>query len=162
MKEKNAPSLKHPEIFFLSLFGTGQLPWGPGTLGSLVALPLAYFLASAAFPLPIKALLVVMATILVCIVTHRAQKKFSFKDPSWLVADEGLGVLVGCLFISSSHFLPWAIFFGLFRLFDIVKPWPANYFDKKMQHSAGIILDDIVSGLYAGLCCHWIYQLNFL
>jgi phosphatidylglycerophosphatase A len=54
------------------------------------------------------------------------------------------------LFIRDNNLIHLVLLFVLFRFFDIVKIWPASYFDKKVKHGAGTILDDIVSGLYAG------------
>jgi phosphatidylglycerophosphatase A len=72
------------------------------------------------------------------------------KDPSWIVIDEVLGMGVGCLFFTFDHWEKLLAFFVLFRLFDIIKIFPANIIDE--QDSAhGILLDDIVSGLHASI-----------
>lgn len=81
----------------------------------------------------------------------KAQKEFQSHDPQWIVIDEFLGMSVAWLFIQNHNLLHLIILFILFRFFDIIKIWPASYFDKKMDHGAGTILDDIVSGIYAGL-----------
>jgi phosphatidylglycerophosphatase A len=78
------------------------------------------------------------------------QKKYQVHDPSWIVIDEVLGILVTYALCPLKSFLGVFILFVLFRFFDIVKVWPASYFDR-MTHGAGTILDDIVSGVYAGL-----------
>jgi phosphatidylglycerophosphatase A len=91
---------------------------------------------------------------------EHAQKKYQIKDPSWIVVDEFLGMLTGwiCLTATLSE-LSWQInvlHFFFFRFFDILKFWPASYFDKKMLHGAGVILDDIVSGVYSFIATYFI------
>lgn len=77
------------------------------------------------------------------------------RDPGYAVIDEVVGLLWGCLLISKPDPLAFAVAFGLFRFFDIVKVWPASYFDKKSKTAAStfhrgfhIVFDDIVAGLY--------------
>jgi len=151
MNQDKQPSLKKPEILFLSFFGVGFLPKAPGTWGTLATLPFLYLLGlfNPPFFLFIPFLLILTAGS--CFIAEHIQKTYEVHDPQWIVIDEVLGMSVTWLFslkFSLAHLL---IQFVLFRFFDIVKVWPASYFDKKMHHGAGTILDDIVSGIYAGL-----------
>jgi phosphatidylglycerophosphatase A len=83
-------------------------------------------------------------------------------DPQWIVIDEVLGMTTAWLFIQNHNLLHLSILFALFRFFDIVKIWPASFFDKKIEHGAGTILDDIVSGIYAGMTYSVMFRLlNF-
>jgi len=79
------------------------------------------------------------------------QKELQLHDPQWIVIDEFLGMSTAWLFIQTHNLLHLIILFVLFRIFDIIKIWPASFFDTKVEHGAGTILDDIVSGIYAGL-----------
>lgn len=152
MKEKNAPSLIHPEIMFLSFFGIGFLPKAPGTWGSLAIIPFLLLISWFQAPFFIFIPFLVITTIISCFIAESVQKKFNLHDPSWIVIDEVVGMWTAWIFIQGEElsFLNVCLIFGLFRLFDIYKIWPASYFDKKVFHGAGTILDDIVSGLYAG------------
>jgi phosphatidylglycerophosphatase A len=151
MNEDNRPTLKRLDIVFLSFFGTGFLPKAPGTWGTLATLPFLYGIGRFNPPFFLFIPFLVITTIISCFMADRAQKEFKTHDPQWIVIDEFLGMSVAWLFIQTHNLLHLVILFFLFRFFDIIKFWPATYFDKKMQHGAGTILDDIVSGIYAGL-----------
>ncbi len=153
MKEKNAPSLSHPEVVYLSFFGAGFLPKAPGTWGSLAICPILFLLGYFKAPFFLFIPFLIMATIISCYVAEVAQKKFDVHDPGWIVIDEVLGMWTAWLFTQTGDqpIFSLIIIFGLFRLFDIYKIWPATFFDKKVTHGAGTILDDIISGVYAGL-----------
>ncbi len=94
-----------------------------------------------------------MATIISSYITHVVQKKYNVLDPSWVVIDEVLGMWTAWIFTHAhgATFSSLIFTFCAFRFFDIIKVWPANYFDKQVKNGAGTILDDIVSGLYAGI-----------
>ncbi len=151
MNEDNRPTLKRLDIVFLSFFGTGFLPVAPGTWGTLATLPFLYGIGRFNPPFFLFIPFITITTIISCFMAERAQKEFKTHDPQWIVIDEFLGMSVAWLFIQSHNLLHLTILFLLFRFFDIVKIWPASYFDKKVDHGAGTILDDIVSGIYAGL-----------
>jgi len=151
MNEDNRPSLKRLDIVFLSFFGTGFLPIAPGTWGTLATLPFLYGIGRFNPPYFLFIPFLTITTIISCFMAERAQKEFKTHDPQWIVIDEFLGMSVAWLFIQTHNLLHLMILFVLFRFFDIVKIWPASYFDKKVDHGAGTILDDVVSGIYAGL-----------
>ncbi len=151
MNQDNRPSLKRLDILFLSFFGSGYLPWAPGTWGTLATLPLLYGLGRFNPPFFFFIPFLVIATIISCFIAESVQRELNTHDPQWIVIDEFLGMSTAWLFIQTHNLLHLVILFILFRLFDIIKIWPASYFDKKIQHGAGTILDDIVSGIYAGL-----------
>lgn len=139
-------------VTYLSWFGSGYSPFAPGTMGSIATIPLIFVFHILDFNFYTFIALVFFATFITCLITERIQKKYNVHDPSWIVADEVLGMLVTWAFIYPRFDPPSIIVvFGLFRLFDIFKIWPASYFDKKVLHGSGTILDDIISGLYAGL-----------
>ncbi|MAF78304.1 MAG: phosphatidylglycerophosphatase A [Halobacteriovoraceae bacterium] len=152
MKDKNTPSLTHPEILFLSFFGVGFLPKAPGTWGSLAIVPVLYVLGIFKAPFFLFIPFLLVATTITCFIAEYTQKKNNIHDPSWIVMDEVLGMWTAWLFTHPNQvsFYSMALIFGLFRFFDIIKFWPASYFDK-LEHGAGTILDDIVSGIFAGI-----------
>lgn len=150
MKIKNAPSLRQWEIFFLSFGGVGFLPKAPGTWGTLATLPFLWGLSALNFPNFLAIPFICFMTAGSCYVAEVIQKKYDLHDPQWIVIDEVLGMFTTWFFMTGApawHLIPAFI---LFRFFDIVKIWPASWFDKELKHGAGTILDDIISGLYAG------------
>jgi len=154
MKDQKRLSLKDPSILYLSFFGTGFIPFAPGTMGSLAALPILYLLAfikDHIYFYGIFFLCLVIITYITCLIADRAQKRHSVHDPSWIVIDEVLGILVTWSFAPSNDFFDLLIVFILFRFFDIVKIWPASTVDRRVHHGMGTILDDIISGVYAGI-----------
>ncbi len=151
MKEKNAPSLRRPEVAFLSLFGIGFVPKAPGTIGTLAILPFLYWIGKFNAPFLFYIPLLLVATGLSCFIAEVVQKNTPIHDPGWIVMDEVLGMTTAWLFSKEPDALHLVILFFFFRFFDIVKIWPASFFDKKVKHGMGVIFDDIVSGIYAGI-----------
>ena len=146
------------EIMFLSYLGIGFFPWAPGTLASLATLPLLYGLALLALPsiflIPITLLLIVGSGL----IAQMIQKSYQIHDPKWIVIDEVIGMLVAFIIYPSHHVSSLLLLFSLFRFFDIFKVWPAKFFDQKITHGIGVILDDVVAGIYAGIAnmlIHW-------
>ncbi len=137
--------------FILSFGCVGYLPKAPGTFGSLATIPFLFLFSTTTELLVASAVL----TIFSIMITHYYQQKFSLHDPGWIVIDEVIGMLVtfSFLFLSNSgslNLLSIILGFTYFRFFDIFKIPPATYFDR-MHHGAGTILDDVISGVYAGL-----------
>lgn len=151
MNDVNRPSLKRLDILFLSFFGVGFLPKAPGTWGTLATLPFLYTIGRFNPPFFLFIPFIIILTIMSSYIADLVQKKFQLHDPQFIVIDEVLGMTTAWLFIKTHNLSHLFVLFVLFRFFDIIKIWPASFFDKKVQHGAGTILDDIVSGLYAGL-----------
>ncbi|MGZ3789938.1 MAG: phosphatidylglycerophosphatase A family protein [Bacteriovorax sp.] len=151
MNHDNRPPLKRLDILFLSFFGSGYLPWAPGTWGTLATLPFLYGLGRFNPPYFLFIPFIFIVTIIASFITEIVQKELKLHDPQWIVIDEFLGMSTAWLFIQTHNLLHLAVLFVLFRAFDIIKIWPASFFDQKVHHGAGTILDDIVSGIYAGL-----------
>jgi len=139
-------------------FGAGLLPKAPGTWGSIAALPLAYALAHWG-SLEILA----GATIAVFVIgvwsSEITSRDMGVSDPSEIVIDEVAGQWLTLLVVPPDLFL-YACGFILFRLFDIWKPWPISWADQKIKGGMGIMLDDIIAGVYAGVLL-WAGQLAF-
>lgn len=159
MQEK--PKLTNPEVFFLSLGGIGFLPKSPGTFASIATIIPLYILEqyNAPFILFIPILLIMLGVSI--FLTGYVQKKFQIADPSWIVIDELFGVFTMWPFLHSKQ-NTWAIYllgFVLFRVLDIFKPGPIGFIDRKLKNGFGVMLDDILAGLIAGLFCLLLTQL---
>ncbi|MEN8176241.1 MAG: phosphatidylglycerophosphatase A [Pseudomonadota bacterium] len=129
--------------------GAGLSPRAPGTFGTLVAVPL--FLLMADLPLPVYLLLVVILFALGIPLCTRVSRDLGVHDHSGIVWDE----IVGFLVTMTAAPAGWgSLVFGflLFRLFDIWKPWPINALDRGVGGGLGIMLDDLLAGLYAAAC----------
>lgn len=143
-------SLKRPEILLLSFFGVGFAPKAPGTMGSLATLPILILLDLIGVPKLFLIPLLVILIFITCYITESIQREYEIHDPSWIVFDEVLGMMVMWLFIPANDYISLFAGFALFRFFDIVKIWPCSTLDQ-LEHGAGTILDDIVAGVYAGV-----------
>lgn len=151
MKEQKFQKPGFIILTFLSWFGSGLSPKAPGTLGSLASIPLIYFLGQLNLSLLNLLLLILFLTLIAIFLTEYVQKKYLLHDPQWIVIDEVIGMLVSWSFIRSLAVMDLVLIFLSFRFFDIIKIWPASYFDKKIKHGAGTIMDDVISGVYAGI-----------
>ncbi|MFN4263561.1 MAG: phosphatidylglycerophosphatase A [Thioalkalivibrionaceae bacterium] len=135
-------------------FGSGLSRVAPGTFGSAASL-VVYFALLGQHPYLIVALAVIF-TLLGFEICGRSAAKLGVHDHPGIVWDEWAGMFVALAFIPvaivSAVDLLWVLAaFLLFRFFDIVKPWPARYFDRERHDGVGIVMDDVVAGLYAGL-----------
>lgn len=148
---------------FLSLFGSGYLPKIPGTWGTLFSMPII-FLVLTYLHWGTALIFLCLLTLISFIVINKFYLVYpnTPKDAKWIVIDEFLGIYLTALFIIGSEvtLLSLFIIFITFRVFDIIKIWPANYFDNKSYPEA-IILDDLVSAVYAGsLSYGLLYMIN--
>lgn len=149
MKHNAVPQIRHP-IHFLALgFGSGRASVAPGTFGTLAAIPLFLLLAQ----LPLSAYLLVLALICVAgfFICGKTARDWGVHDHSAIVWDEFAGFLL-TMTAAPCHWLWIMLGFGLFRLFDIWKPFPIGLLDAEVDGGLGIMLDDLVAGLYALLC----------
>lgn len=155
MKEQkfnSAPSSR-PSIItliFLTWFYSGKFPKAPGTMGSLATMPFIYLLYYVGINSYSLIALILCLTVTAILVTENVQKKYQLHDPQWIVIDEVIGMLITWSFVRSIEFPVLFLVFTTFRFFDIVKVWPASYFDR-LKHGSGTILDDVVSGIFAGI-----------
>ncbi|GIW42241.1 MAG: phosphatidylglycerophosphatase A [Candidatus Binatia bacterium] len=126
----------------------GYIPVVPATFGSLWGIPL--FWCVSKLP-PWAWALAVLATVgASCWVAERAEEYFGEKDSSKIVVDEIAGYLVTTLWLPFGAFHA-AVAFVAFRFFDIVKIFPARSIDRSVPGGLGVVLDDVVSGVYANL-----------
>lgn len=135
---------------FLAMgFGSGLSPKAPGTMGSLAALLLMYPIALI-LPIEWQMLLVVVAFGVGVFICARAAKAIGTHDHGAIVWDEWVGlwaVLVWLPFSLST----WLLAFVLFRLFDIAKPWPIGWLDRRLHGGLGIMADDALAAAFAVL-----------
>lgn len=130
---------------------SGLSPYAPGTVGSAVAIILApvFFM-----PLPIWLRVLVIAA-LFCwgsIQISRAEKILGSKDPGEIVLDELVGQWITILPFASLSFWWMLLAFALFRLFDITKPYPVKDSEKWLTGGWGVMIDDVLAGIYAMGC----------
>jgi phosphatidylglycerophosphatase A len=152
MKKQKNTILDTIYLTFLSFSGTGYSPFAPGTVGSLATIPLLYCFYLLNLPLWAFLATILILTIISCFIAEHIQQKKQVHDPGWIVIDEVLGMMVTWSFcyMSFDIYTITSVFI-IFRIFDIFKIWPATYFDKKVTHGSGTILDDIISGIFAGI-----------
>ena len=130
-----------------SLCGVGFTPKASGTAGTLATVPIFYF-AVAPFPLAIRAAITVGVFLVGAWAASVAERAWNEPDSSKIVIDETAGYLITMLPFPAL-FGPIAAGFGLFRLFDILKPFPCNVLDEKVHGGLGVMADDAVAGIYA-------------
>ncbi len=143
-----ASSWKKPIHVLAFGFGSGASPKAPGTVGTVVAIPI--FLVFSSLPLWAYLAVVVVVCAVGVYICERCAKDLGVHDHSGIVWDEIAGFLITMIAVPVSF---WSILIGflLFRLFDIWKPWPISYFDKQVDGGLGIMLDDIIAGIFSWL-----------
>lgn len=145
-----------PASFLAFGFGTGLAPVAPGTFGSLPGLAIAVALSALPLlPYLVLTLLAFMAGVWICQV---ASERLGTHDHGGIVWDEIVGMLVTMIAVPLSPITAVAGF-ALFRLFDIWKPWPIGWVDKRVQGGFGIMVDDVIAGVAACGCLHLILWL---
>lgn len=143
--------MKNPVHFLAFGFGSGLAPKAPGTFGTLIAMPIWYLLAQCQWPVYLAVMLAIIAVgPWIC---GRTADDLGVHDHSGIVWDEIAGLLL-TLFLAPVSWIVAIAGFALFRLFDIVKPWPIGWLDRQVQGGTGIMVDDLVAALYAGVCLH--------
>lgn len=136
----------------------GHFPKAPGTWGSLAAVVAAPWLF---LPFPFWGRLLILAGIMVVgtWACSRAEKIYDKKDPGCVIIDELLGQWLALLFFWSMPLWYLGLAFILFRVFDILKPWPVKWAETAFPGGLGVMMDDGVAGLYALGCLHLIHIL---
>lgn len=159
----NKPDLRDPLQLLAFGFGSGLAPKAPGTWGSLAALLLFPLLALLTLPAYLG--IVALAALAGIVICDHAAKALAVHDDGRIVWDEfagqwlALAPLVPVLAWGVTDLLWLLTGFGLFRLFDIAKPWPISYLDEKVHGGLGIMLDDLLAGLFAALALLALRQL---
>ncbi len=150
------PDLRNPVHLLAFGFGTGLSPAAPGTVGTV----LGVFIYLALAPLPLTYYIGVcsglfLAGIWIC---DKTSRDLGVHDHAGIVFDEIVGFLVTMIALPSSW--PWVLSgFCLFRAFDILKPWPIGWIERRSKGGLGIMLDDLLAGLAALLLLQLVYRL---
>ena len=153
--------IKTFNTLFVTMFGIGKFKRIPGTFGSLATVIILYF---CFHKLEINSNLIFFGLLVIFLYSFQAitshTKGNDNKDPGEIVIDEFIGQSIPIYVYEVSHginkdpqeaLIFYAICFILFRYFDIMKPFPVSYFDKKHKNSFGVIMDDVCAGLYVVL-----------
>ena len=146
---------------FVTMFGLGKIKFMPGTFGSLATTFILFYLFHS---LNISSNIILIGLTVIFIYSFYAISKHikdrKNKDPGEIVIDEFLGQSIPIYLYEISHgttkesneaIIYYALFFILFRYFDIMKPFPVSFFDKNFKNSFGVIMDDICAGFYVVL-----------
>jgi phosphatidylglycerophosphatase A len=145
--------MKHFILILATGFGVGYSPVAPGTLGTLIAIPVYYFLSNISSP--IYEITLVGFFFLSVWISESAEIFFGKKDDQRIVIDEITGFLITMLWVPKTAIL-MVIGFFLFRFFDILKPFPIRRLEKKLKGGYGVVLDDVMAGVYANIVLHLI------
>jgi len=141
-------------------FKTGYAPVASGTFGTLVAIPFVILLR-----LYVTEIVYVVVTVLLMLVSfyiaHLAELLYKERDSSKIVIDEIVGYFFTCILLPVVRWDLFVVAFFTFRFFDIVKLWPAIYFDRK-NGGVSVVLDDVVAGLYAAIAVQLYFYLSVL
>ena len=127
----------------------GRLPTAPGTWGSIAAFVPWFFIRGLSLPLYLATIAILF--IIGFFAAGSAEKLMDQPDPGCIVIDEIVGMLVA-LTLVPDHPAAWLLAFILFRIFDIWKPFPVSWFDRHLHGGIGIMLDDVMAGVYAFVC----------
>ena len=150
---QNFPNLKNPLHFIATLGGLGKIPIAPGTFGSIFAWFVFIFL-SHYINMIFLTFAVGIFSVWIC---EKITEDLVIKDHKSIVIDELVGTwisLLPVLFIADDRYeriIYAAIALILFRFFDILKPYPISFFDKEYKNGLGIVLDDVIAGIFSGI-----------
>ena len=153
--------IKTFNLLFVTMFGLGKIKYIPGTIGSLATVLILYFCFHV---LHIDSNLILLGILIIFIYSFIAvanhTKNSENKDPGEIIIDEFIGQSIPIFLYEVSHgtvkepdeaMIFYGVCFILFGYFDIVKPFPVSYFDKKHKNSFGVIMDDVCAGFYVVL-----------
>lgn len=155
-------SLVNPWHLLATGFGSGLSPIIPGTIGTLASIP--FFLLLAQLPLVAYILLVVIASIIGIKICQVTADDMGVHDHGSIVWDEFAGFWLTMLVVPLYNISVWdwhwtLAGFVLFRFFDMVKPWPISWLDKQVHGGFGIMIDDLLAGVFSAICLvllgHW-------
>ena len=137
---------------FTTLFGIGYSPIAPGTIGSIFSIVFLYFLIKfVSYSFLVIIFLIILFTSLKLI--EKYSNLLKSHDSSTIVIDEFLGIFLIILFYDylkfTNDFIMFLLILILFRFFDILKIFPINWVDKNIKNSFGVVLDDLLAGVYS-------------
>ena len=147
--------IKKFNLYFLTLFSIGKIKYAPGTIASLIACLFSLFFINL-FNISVLFLLVLIIFCYSFVAINHSYETFDSEDPQEIVIDEFVGQILPLLAIpiyETLYPIPEIYYFVaafiLFRLFDILKPYPINYVDNNVKGIIGIMLDDVLAGTYS-------------
>ena len=135
-------------MFLATGFYVGKIPFAAGTFGTILGLPLCFFLARLEL-VPAAACMVFFIALAVWL-AHGAERLLKQKDPGCIVVDEIAGMAVALLGLPF-NLTTASIGFIIFRILDILKPFPIKVLDRRVSGGAGIVIDDVAAGIFANL-----------
>ena len=166
--------IKNINTLFVTMFGLGKVPKIPGTFGSLATVIILYLFFHV-FNLSSTLILIFLIVIFILSFSAIANhiKNNENKDPKEVIIDEFIGQSVPIYLYEISHgtekspneaLIFYGVCFVLFRFFDIAKPFPVNFFDKNFKNSFGVIMDDVIAGIYVvlSLICFMVLSSYFV
>lgn len=156
------PSIRGNEVFYLlaTWFQSGRLRPASGTWGSLAALPVCWAIKVIG-GITLSSLFAIAAVAVGVWSIKRYAAHTRHVDPAEVVIDEVAGMAVLWLFTPTHSLFLAIVGFLLFRLFDAVKRGPVGWCDKHIKGAVGVIVDDLVAGLFAGICVWALYRVLF-
>jgi len=138
--------MREPVHLFAFGFGSGLSPWAPGTFGTLIAIPIVLFVMQFGFAVHLG--FAIVATLFGIYVCGESARRLGVHDHRGIVWDEITGFAFTMLTVPADVY--WVLAgFALFRLFDIWKPWPIREADHSLPGGLGIMLDDVIAGIFA-------------
>ena len=166
--------IKNINNLFVTMLGLGKVKIIPGTFGSLATVFILYFffhILNVSSNIILIGLLLIFIFSFVAVAYHI--KDSENKDPSEIIIDEFIGQSIPIFLYEISHGIEkssndaiifYGICFVLFRFFDILKPFPVNFFDKNYKNSFGVIMDDVCAGIYVvlSLICFMVLSNYFI
>ena len=144
-----SPRPGHPAVLVATLGGIGRLPLAPGTWGSLAALPVAWAIVELGGVIALAACIAGLFPLGIW-ACNRYAAMTGIDDPGACVVDEVVGQWVVLLVLPLDP-AAYAAGFALFRLFDILKPWPVGWADRRLRGGFGVMFDDVLAGLQGAL-----------
>lgn len=144
------PNLRNPIHLLAFGLGSGCAPKAPGTFGTLAAIPFWWLLLQDAPLIPYLCVLI-SGFALGVYLCEQTSKDLGVHDHGGIVWDEWIGLWI--TYIALPAGIEWIIIgFALFRFFDIIKPWPIKWLDQKVHGGFGIMIDDVLAGIFALVC----------
>ncbi len=144
------PNLRNPIHLLAFGLGSGCAPKAPGTFGTLAAIPFWWLLLQDVPLIPYICVLIAGFAFGVYL-CEQTSKDLGVHDHGGIVWDEWIGLWITYLALPSG--IEWIIIgFALFRFFDIIKPWPIKWLDQKVHGGFGIMIDDVLAGIFALIC----------
>ncbi len=140
--------------FIVTGFYVGKIKRAPGTFGTLLGIPLVFFLSYQHIYFYMGATLFLIGVAIIC--SHLYELKTGRHDQPSIVIDEVVGYLVAMTWLPH-HWLSYVLGFILFRFFDILKPFPINVLDQKIKGGLGVVADDLAAGLLSNILLQFIF-----